>query len=534
MASSKNKCDEFLRIVRAGRLDDMDKFVTTNGLLSADYLTQLVMSRYDGETPLLITIKYSLKPMFGYLIEKLNAPIGQTGRFLWNGKEYPKITPMLAAIISNQPYFVEYLIQRHKIGTWLLDQGEQITESRFSAEDDYGCGECRTNISPQCSYMVARKMNESPSSCSFSSIMSSSLQPLQKVEVLELIGSAFILYCPHTACLYGIPFLKQALVLGQSLEDGHQSAILNIIQPQFDPARNIVKNASEELEQEAGDYHRLCIRAFKISQQILNQLMNRPRHHPFLLYSLLRYAGKCYLRCQFEQVVDISQLILEQFQSCQWKTFTKRIRTWIFYTFHGVILPAIRELQQTPSENETKLIFSNVMFAVELAIVDASHTLTELAKRTNRSQQLMESFHDRKTRYVLDLAQLACNMLPKCNLKEKLEIKEVLARFIQLADNPKLSYCPSLHFVCSDVTITATDLIELLLAAGADPNAIDRKGNAPLYLIADKPWENVATNISAARILIKNGAHLNQINSVTLKTALQLFQRKERIYGVKI
>lgn len=75
---------------------------------------------------------------------------------------------------------------------------------------------------------------ENESSCPFSSIMSSSLSLLQKVEVLELIGSAFVLYCPHTACHYGIPCLKQALVLRKSIEVEH-SAVPKTIQPHSDP-----------------------------------------------------------------------------------------------------------------------------------------------------------------------------------------------------------------------------------------------------------------------------------------------------------
>lgn len=93
--------------------------------------------------------------------------------------------------------------------------------------------------------------------CPFSSIMSSSLSPLQKVDVLELVGSAFVLHCPHTACHYGIPCLNKALVLRQSIEDAGHS----MDQMHCDPT---CSDALEQLEEEAGDYHDISFMLLKL------------------------------------------------------------------------------------------------------------------------------------------------------------------------------------------------------------------------------------------------------------------------------
>ena len=117
--------NNYFEIVHTGRLDDLIEFVTTQGFSEEDL--KLLGESYgaDGDTSLLITKAHSFKPMFKYMIKWMNAPIALTGRFLSDGKEYLDVSPLLAAKISNQHFFVEYLIERHKIGKW-LGQGEEI------------------------------------------------------------------------------------------------------------------------------------------------------------------------------------------------------------------------------------------------------------------------------------------------------------------------------------------------------------------------------------------------------------------------
>lgn len=67
---------EFFRMVRTGRLgDDLIKFVTAERLTEYELRLMGESLEPDRQTPLLVTIEHSFKPMF--LVEKMNAPIGQ-------------------------------------------------------------------------------------------------------------------------------------------------------------------------------------------------------------------------------------------------------------------------------------------------------------------------------------------------------------------------------------------------------------------------------------------------------------------------
>ena len=139
--------------------------------------------------------------------------------------------------------------------------GDEEQKTRLEYEYIYGCGQCRAK-SPRVSYMAAKESRLSSLSYPYSFITSiSSLSPLQNVDVLELIGSAFVFYCSHTECHYGIPFLKEALVLHQTI-DVAQSV------DQMMHTDSTTCNALDQLEEAAGDYQRLLIHAFKISQGI--------------------------------------------------------------------------------------------------------------------------------------------------------------------------------------------------------------------------------------------------------------------------
>lgn len=83
-----------------------------------------------------------------------------------------------------------------------------------------------------------------------------------------------------------------------------------------------------------------------------------------------------------------------------------------------------------------------------------------------------------------------------------------------------------LHIACEN----AQDLhiIQLLFQFGADPNAVDEKGNAPLHVLASNHNGNGQVIASAARLLLKNGAHLDHVNQER-KTAAQIWKEKNML-----
>lgn len=220
------------------------------------------------------------------------------------------------------------------------------------------------------------------------------MSPLRKIDALELIGSAFILYCPNQAFRYGIPCLKEAFVLPQSIEDG-QSGISNTVQPHSDHDSNAIRNTYEfaileQLEQVSGDYHRLFIQAFKISQRNLTKMMI-PGPHIYLLDSLEHYAYKCCRKSECERAVNVFQLILESLHPCKWENLTDEIRVLISRTltsmYHKLFLWRQNLRKGSASMNVNKELFtSSVTIALEFAISKEINQLLELVKRRTETK----------------------------------------------------------------------------------------------------------------------------------------------------
>ena len=71
----------FFEAVGRGSADEVRSMVITNG---KELMVQLARSSNDfGETPLILAVKGNHKEMVELLVQELDAPIGQTGRFVW-------------------------------------------------------------------------------------------------------------------------------------------------------------------------------------------------------------------------------------------------------------------------------------------------------------------------------------------------------------------------------------------------------------------------------------------------------------------
>ena len=68
-----------------------------------------------------------------------------------------------------------------------------------------------------------------------------------------------------------------------------------------------------------------------------------------------------------------------------------------------------------------------------------------------------------------------------------------------------------LHIACkAEENIHHFATIRLLLDVGADPNSVDKDGNAPLHLVARLPQELMDPAVS---LLLESGAYLDRINN---------------------
>ena len=69
-----------------GSIDEVRNLVAVDG---KEQMVQLARSSNDlGETPLILAVKRNHEEMVKLLVEELEAPIGQIGRFKWKGIDY--------------------------------------------------------------------------------------------------------------------------------------------------------------------------------------------------------------------------------------------------------------------------------------------------------------------------------------------------------------------------------------------------------------------------------------------------------------
>ena len=101
-----------------------------------------------------------------FLVDVLDIDISQVGRFSWKGLNYLNIPPLFAAIISDQMSIIKYLIETRKVAVNL------------------------------------------------DSFMKDSITVLFKMNILELIGAAYILHAERGCRLRGLSYWKKAESLG--------------------------------------------------------------------------------------------------------------------------------------------------------------------------------------------------------------------------------------------------------------------------------------------------------------------------------
>ena len=166
----------FFEAVGRGAVGEVRSMVTTNG---KERMVQLARSSNDlGETPLILAVKGNHEKMVELLVEGLDTPIGQTGRFIWKGIDYQAVPPLFAAILAEH-----------------------------------------TDSMPMLKLLIEKDLPENNNSPAvLDSIMSSSIPRAQKIDVLEFVGAAYFLesFDPDVCIEYWI----QAMELRQSTADG--------------------------------------------------------------------------------------------------------------------------------------------------------------------------------------------------------------------------------------------------------------------------------------------------------------------------
>ncbi|XP_046636782.1 uncharacterized protein LOC124315267 isoform X2 [Daphnia pulicaria] len=156
---------EFFRAVSVGSLDDLNEII---GNIGGEMIFNLAQSYNEtGETPLLVAISNRHLHVVQFLVGVLEIDISQEGRFSWKDLDYLKIPPLFAAIISDQMSIINYLIETKKVA---------VNLDLF--------------------------LSDSPNRHIF--------ELLRQINILELIGAAYILNGDRESLLCGLSYLKKS------------------------------------------------------------------------------------------------------------------------------------------------------------------------------------------------------------------------------------------------------------------------------------------------------------------------------------
>ena len=219
----------------------MKQIVAENGPELAAEIVNSFNSK--GETPLLLAIKEQHFKMVKFLVENLQAHIGQLGHLEWKGLEVP---PLFATIIydssSNQD-IIKYLM---------------------------------------------RKDAANESSVVLNSIKSSSIPLQEKIEILKFVGAAYILVVEDVICG------KKCWLDAMTLRIQSNTLIPDVPRQLSEMGRRVFENAkefttTEELEVVCIDNHSYHVRsqALLIIERIGSRVHLGP--HPFFVFQLLEY-----------------------------------------------------------------------------------------------------------------------------------------------------------------------------------------------------------------------------------------------------
>lgn len=156
---------EFFCAVSVGSLDDLNEII---GNIGGEMIFNLAQSYNEtGETPLLVAISNRHLHVVQFLVGVLEIDISQEGRFSWKDLDYLKIPPLFAAIISDQMSIINYLIETKKVA---------VNLDLF--------------------------LSDSPNRHIF--------ELLRQINILELIGAAYILNGDRESLLCGLSYLKKS------------------------------------------------------------------------------------------------------------------------------------------------------------------------------------------------------------------------------------------------------------------------------------------------------------------------------------
>ena len=472
-------------LVRLGLKDEKELEETLQSLKSLRGMESVMPE-------VLLFIKGNHFPVVRFLIKEFvkDEDIGQTAAFVWKGMEYVDVPPLFAAILSDQTTHLEII-------NFLID--EDLLNDFPAVIDPI--------------------------------LQSITIPRLQKIDMLELMGAAYILRSYQgKGSQFGLLCWKHAMILRQSTED---KVHIPKIQDISERNKKIFENVTEisTLEQVDGFLrdlttnprnsqllHLLEAQAVLVTHRILSRTHPEPNLfflHYFHYYTKQRFLVKGKASCLF----DASMFALEPFESRDWKDVEDAADKETFGNifFYLMLMPmTFHHMEQLPPNDPDRemLTVDNLFKIVRYVCAYVDKRDTDHLKRD--SQHIL--------RCAFEIIPLLVEKLRQHIQQPDQQIQESIKKYIKDVD--KLPGVRTLiHLLVSSSPEVPIDVLQLLLKAKANPNSVDCKGDTPLhYLSHNFHCDNVN---EAVKVLVDAGAHLNQENSFG-ESALEFFKQMQQ------
>ncbi|KAI9554276.1 hypothetical protein GHT06_019548 [Daphnia sinensis] len=389
-------CEAFFEAVSKGSKKKLNIMLfETNG---PEVTAELAKSyNEDGETPLLMATRQGKKKMVKFLLQQLHVPVSQHGRFTWNGVEYPEVPPLFVAIL---------------------------------------CGQ--TDIVPQ---LVAAEIKSGQTLNSINSIVYSTNDRHQKINILELLGAANLcFYDLHGSRELGLLYWKEAMNLRNATNDGWQV----IPKPEVPFASDVARKAMgfafefttlEQLDQIIASDLQLFTQNVLVSQRIVNTIS--PGANLFNLAHLCHFVGMCYNEEeQYDRTICIGLFFLEYFQQHQWEDSEACV---IASCVLDYMTKSFKKLRPRPPDSREEFTFANLMVVFEFA--SAYVTGLQDDERTSGTSYDI-------ARNILKIVLLIVEMLPQLDAHESRHFKRCLYHFLRSDQRWGLDRQNLLHMIC--------------------------------------------------------------------------------------
>ena len=447
--------ETIFQVVSSGSVNDLKRIVAVNGL---EVVAQTVNSlNSKGETPLLLAIKRQIFQMVKFLVDDLQADIGQLG-LVWNGLNCMKVLPLFAAILYDSS-------PNHRIINFLM---------RKDAADE--------------------------SSVVLNSLKSSNIPLQDKIDLLKLVGAAYVLRADEDEDAR-FTFGKKCWFDAMALTSKSTAEIAR----QLSKWANIFGNVPEfttleELEESVGN--QLKIQAFLIMERIGSR--NHPGPNPFFLLRLFDHLYLLRTIPNARSSLDNLMLLLEEFRVGEWQVAinSQWANDFVAQISYQICL-FFTNSRDLPAHHPRR--FSRFMDVFrcysDLHLKCLQHPISRVSDTAKGICEWITNFFAH---------------MPPLNPEETQEFEKWLSQYIREVNCHSGVRTP-LHAACRFYYPIA--LIRLLLGAGADPSTADENGWAPLHFLFQpiSPWHR---EISACvHMLLDAGAHMDQLNSQG-KTAL--------------